>query len=159
MGVSGSGKTTIGAALARALGVEFVEGDDLHPPANVRRMQQGIPLTDADRRPWLAALARRLRAAHGAARGLVVACSALKRSYRDLLRSEGAAQVRFVYLSGSKDVITQRMTGRRGHFMPVSLLDSQFATLEEPAADEAAWVSDIRESPDAIVAALVQRAT
>lgn len=157
MGVAGSGKTTIGTALARALDVAFVEGDDLHPPENVRRMAQGIPLNDADRRPWLAAIAQRLRAAKQAGTGLVVTCSALKRSYRALLRSEGAADLRLVFLSGSKAVIARRMARRRGHFMPASLLDSQLATLEEPAADEDPWVCDVRESPDAIVAGLVKR--
>lgn len=157
MGVAGSGKTTIGAALARTLATPFLEGDDLHPPANVQRLAQGIPLTDDDRRPWLLAIAQQLRDAHRAGLGLVVTCSALKRSYRDLLRSAGGAALQFVYLTGDRDVIAERLAGRRGHFMPTSLLDSQLATLEAPAADERAWVCDIRESPDAIVANLVKR--
>ena len=158
MGVAGSGKTTIGARLARALDIAFVEGDELHPAENVRRMAAGIPLTDDDRRPWLLAIAARLRNAKRAGAGLVVSCSALKRSYRDLLRSEEQADVQVVYLKGTRELIAERMAQRRGHFMPPALLESQFATLEEPAPDEHAWVCDIRQPPDAIVAALVQRA-
>src|SRR2546423_8291691 len=109
MGVSGSGKTTIGARLARALGSEFVEGDDLHPPDKVKRMAAGIPLTDDDRRGWLLAIAARLREAKRARNGLVVSCSALKRSYRDLLRSQGANDVRFVYLAGDYTLLAERM--------------------------------------------------
>src|SRR5207249_5745573 len=112
MGVSGSGKTTIGARFARALDLEFVEGDDLHPAENVRRMAAGIPLTDDDRRPWLLAIAGQLRDARGAGVGLVVACSALKRSYRDLLRSVGAADVRFVYLKGTRAILAERLANR-----------------------------------------------
>jgi len=158
MGVAGSGKTTIGAKFARALDIAFVEGDDLHPAENVRRMAAGIPLTDDDRRPWLLAIAARLREAERAGAGLVVSSSVLKRSYRDLLRSEAQADVQVVYLKGSPELIAERMAQRRGHFMPPALLESQFATLEEPAPDEHAWVCDIRQPPDAIVAALVQRA-
>ena len=156
MGVAGSGKTTIGAALARALAAPFLEGDELHPPANVERMAQGIPLTDDDRRPWLLAIAQQLRDAQRAGLGLVVTCSALKRSYRDLLRSAGGAGLQFVHLTGDRDVIAERLAGRRGHFMPPSLLDSQLTTLEPPAPDEHAWVCDIRESPETIVAKLVK---
>ena len=157
MGVSGSGKSTIGAQLARALDVPFVDGDDLHPPDNVRRMAAGTPLTDADRRGWLLAIAARLREAKKRGEGLVIACSALKRGYRDLLRSAGAPDVRFVFLKGERALIAGRMTTRRGHFMPPALLDSQFATLEEPGPDEEAWVCDIRQDPETIVAQLVQR--
>ncbi len=157
MGVSGSGKTLIGSTLARALGIEFVEGDDLHPPANVARMAAGIALTDEDRRGWLLAIATRLHEARRAGSGLVASCSALKRSYRDLLRSAGDPDVRFVLLSGDRSLIAERMAGRRGHFMPLTLLESQFATLEEPAPDEGAWVCDIRRAPQAIVADLVRR--
>src|SRR5712691_6139169 len=158
MGVCGSGKSLIGAQLARELDIEFVEGDDLHPAGNVKRMAAGTPLTDADRRGWLLAIAARLREAKRAGTGLVVSCSALKRSYRDLLRSVGAADVRFVYLAGSRALLAERMANRRGHFMPPSLLESQLAILEEPAPDEHAWVCDIRQAPDAIVADLVRRA-
>jgi gluconokinase len=158
MGVCGSGKSLIGATLARELDVEFVEGDDLHPPENVKRMAAGIPLTDDDRRGWLVAIAARLREARHAGVGLVVSCSALKRSYRDLLRSVGDADLRFVYLAGKRALIEERMATRRGHFMPPSLLDSQFSILQEPAPDERAWVCDASDAPDAIVADLVTRA-
>ena len=159
MGVCGSGKSLIGAELARALDVEFVEGDGLHPPENVERMASGIPLTDDDRRGWLLAIAARLRAAKRAGVGLVVSCSALKRSYRDLLRSAGDPDVRFVHLAGSRALIAERMASRRGHFMPASLLESQLAILEAPFDDERAWVCDISQAPNAIVATLVARAT
>ena len=158
MGVAGSGKSTIGAQLARVLGIEFVEGDDLHPPDNVKRMAAGIPLTDTDRHGWLLAIAARLRSAKRAGIGLVISCSALKRSYRDLVRSEGDTDVRFVYLAGSRTLLAARMTNRRGHFMPPSLLESQLAILEEPAPDEHAWVCDIHETPDTIVADLANHA-
>src|SRR5688572_25831191 len=131
MGVCGSGKSLIGATLARELGIEFVEGDDLHPPENVRRMAAGIPLTDDDRHGWLIAIAERLREAKRAGIGLVISCSALKRRYRDLLRSAGDADVRFAYLAGNRALIEERMAKRRGHFMPPSLLDSQLSILEE----------------------------
>jgi gluconokinase len=158
MGVSGSGKSVIGAAIARKLDIAFVEGDDLHPPDNVKRMAAGTPLTDNDRRGWLIAIAGRLREAQRAGVGLVVSCSALKRSYRDMLRSVGAADVRFVYLAGSRALLAERMAHRSGHFMPLSLLESQLAILEEPSPDEHAWVCDIRETPDTIVGDLVARA-
>jgi gluconokinase len=158
MGVSGSGKSLIGATLARELDIAFVEGDDLHPPDNVRRMAAGVPLTDDDRRGWLIAIAARLREAKRAGIGLVASCSALKRSYRDLLRSAGAADVRFVYLAGSRPLLAERMAQRRGHFMPGSLLESQFAILEEPSPDERAWVCDVTQAPQAIIADLVRRA-
>ena len=159
MGVCGAGKSLIGAKLARALDVEFVEGDALHPPDNVKRMAAGIPLTDENRHGWLLAIASRLREAKRAGIGLVVSCSALKRAYRDLLRSGGDAEVRFVYLRGSRALLAERLAHRRGHFMPPSLLDSQLATLEEPSPDERVWVCDITETPDAIVAELVRHAS
>ncbi len=158
MGVSGSGKSTVGAALARALGVDFVEGDEYHPAENVDRMARGIPLTDDDRAGWLRSLAMRIREAKDAGTGLVMTCSALKRSYRDVLRA-GARELRFIYLRGPRALIADRLAGRRGHFMPASLLESQFAALEEPSPDEEAWVCDVRELPDALVAALTARAS
>ncbi len=158
MGVCGSGKSLIGAEFARALDIGFVEGDDLHPPDNVQRMAAGIPLSDADRHGWLREIATRLREAKRAGVGVVVACSALKRSYRDVLRSGGAVDVRFVYLAGTRALLAERMAKRRGHFMPPALLESQLATLEAPSPDEQAWVCDISEAPEAIVAGLVSRA-
>ncbi len=158
MGVAGSGKSLIGAAFARALGVDFVEGDEYHPAENVRRMASGVPLTDEDRAGWLRALAARIGEARATGTGLVVTCSALKRSYRDVLRAE-ADDLQFVFLRGPRALIAERLASRRGHFMPPSLLDSQFATLEEPSADEQAWVCDVRESPQDLVAALVARAS
>lgn len=161
MGVSGSGKSLIGEAFARSLGVAFVEGDAYHQPENVARMAAGIPLTDADRRGWLAALAARIGEAKRAGEGLVVSCSALKRSYRDVLRvlaGAGAEDVRFIFLKGSRELIASRLAERHGHFMPSSLLDSQLATLEEPSPDEHAWVCDITDTPESIVANLLERA-
>jgi gluconokinase len=157
MGVSGCGKTLLGEGLARALNVEFVEGDAYHPPENVARMAAGIPLTDADRQGWLTALAARIAEAKRAGVGLVVSCSALKRSYRDLLRA-GADDVRFIYLKGSRELIAARLAARQGHFMPPSLLDSQLATLEEPSPDEHPWVFDITLAPESILADLAARA-
>ena len=154
MGVSGSGKSLIGAAFARALGVDFVDGDDYHTAANVARMASGIPLTDDDRAQWLRSLAARIRNAKDSGTGLVVSCSALKRSYRDVLRG-AAGELQFVFLQGSRALLAERLTSRRGHYMPPSLLDSQLATLEEPLPDEHAWVCDIRESSDDIIAALM----
>jgi len=154
MGVAGSGKSLIGAAFAQALGVDFVEGDAYHPAENVRKMAAGTPLTDADREGWLRALAARLGDAKRAGTGLVMSCSALKRSYRDLLRAQ-APDLRFVFLKGPRALLAERLAGRRGHFMPASLLESQLATLEEPSSDEEAWLCDISQSPDAIVAGLV----
>ena len=156
MGITGSGKSTVGATLAHTLGLDFVEGDDYHPLENVRRMASGIPLTDDDRASWLRALATRIREAKDAGTGLVMTCSALKRSYRDVLRA-AAPDLRFVFLKGSRALIAERLAGRRGHFMPASLLDSQLATLEEPALDEHAWTYDIRESAQEIVDDLVAR--
>jgi gluconokinase len=158
MGVSGSGKSLIGAALGRALGIDFVEGDEYHSAENVERMSRGVPLTDDDRARWLRSLAVRIRQAKDAGTGLVVCCSALKRSYRDILRAE-AGELRFIFLKGQRALIAERLVGRLGHFMPPSLLESQFATLEEPSPDEEAWVCDIRQSPQDIVAALVARAS
>ena len=158
MGVTGSGKSLIGAALARELGVEFVEGDEYHSAANVKRMQSGIPLTDEDREGWLRAIARRIGEARGAGTGLVVSCSALKRSYRDILRGEDG-DVRFVFLRGPRALIAERLSKRQGHFMPLALLDSQFAALQKPSPEEDAWICDIADSPEDIVAEIVDRAS
>ncbi|CAN5133635.1 gluconokinase [soil metagenome] len=133
MGVSGSGKSTVGALLAADLDVPFVDADDLHPTANKVKMAAGHPLTDDDRWPWLALVGQAIAAAPG---GIVVACSALKRSYRDAIRT-AAPDTRFVYLEVPAAVLAERMRNRVGHFMPVSLLDSQLATLEPLRPDEA----------------------
>lgn len=158
MGVSGSGKSTVGARLAQRLGWDFAEGDDLHPAANVAKMAAGQPLTDADREPWLAAIAAWIDAELQAGRRGVITCSALKRHYRDRLRR---ADVRFVYLRVARAELERRLTRRPQHFMPASLLDSQLAALEPPAADEAAMTveaSDPDRAVDIIVAALARDA-
>lgn len=147
MGVSGSGKSTIGRALAGRLGLAFCEGDELHPPANVEKMARGEPLTDADRWPWLAALRRWMDNQTSAGQSGVMACSALKRAYRDVLCS-GDSEVCFVYLQAPTAWIRQRLQGRDDHFMPVSLLNSQLAALEEPV--EAIHV-DARQSKEQIL--------
>jgi len=156
MGVAGSGKTLIGAALAHALDVEFVEGDEFHSEQSIAKMSAGIPLTDADRAEWLRTLAFRLRVHKKAGTGIVVTCSALKRAYRDVLRG-GAKDIHFIFLKGPRDLIAQRLASRGGHFMPASLLDSQLATLEEPAPDENAWVCDVTKPPAEIITDLVTR--
>lgn len=149
MGVSGSGKSTVGALLAEALQATFLEGDSFHPPANVARMAAGIALTDADREGWLQTLAQQLK--RHAAHGVVLSCSALKRRYRDVLRS-AAPDLALVYLAGPADVLARRMAGRSGHYMPPSLLTSQLATLEPPQPDEHALTLDIARPPQALAA-------
>ncbi|MCX4668411.1 gluconokinase [Streptomyces sp. NBC_01381] len=147
MGVAGTGKTTIGPLLADRLGVPYAEGDDFHPPANIAKMSAGTPLTDDDRWPWLDAIGAW---AHGrAGRGGVVSSSALKRSYRDRLRAEAPGLV-FVHLTGTRDLIEDRMSHRQGHFMPTALLDSQFATLQPLGADEAGVAVDVTGTPQEI---------
>lgn len=150
MGVSGCGKTTIGDLVARELGVRFLDGDSLHPVENVAKMAAGTPLTDEDRWPWLATVGAELAAAGPA--GLVLACSALKRSYRDAIRAQAPETV-FLHLHGSRDVLGGRIEGRTGHFMPAALLDSQLATLEPLEADEAGTLVDIAGPVEHVVAA------
>lgn len=156
MGAAGAGKSRIGTMLADALGVPFVEGDAFHPPENIARMAAGIPLTDEDRHGWLLALAQELRLAREASQGVVVACSALKRRYRDLLRT-GDDGVGFVFLSTTADELRARLATRAGHFMPPSLIDSQLDALEPPQADERAWTFEACRTPDEILAALLRR--
>lgn len=155
MGVAGSGKSTVGPLIARALGGDYAEGDRFHPPANIAKMTSGQPLDDADRLPWLEAMARAIRDWRAGERPTVLACSALKRRYRDILAG-GSDEVRFVFIKGSPELIAGRIGSRKGHFMPTSLLDSQFRTLEEPGPDEAIVV-DARESPETIAAAALAR--
>lgn len=149
MGVSGSGKTTVGAALAQRLGVPFADADDFHPAENVAKMSAGIPLDDQDRLPWLRTIGRWL--AEHAATGAVVSCSALRRSYRDVLREAAPAQV-FVHLHGSQETVARRVAGRPGHFMPAALVESQFATLEPLDGDEHGVTLDLDQSVDDLVA-------
>jgi gluconokinase len=151
MGVSGSGKSTVGALLADALKVPFLEGDSFHPPANVARMAGGVALTDSDREGWLQTLAQQLK--QHVAQGVVLSCSALRRRYRDVLRN-GAPDLALLHLAGSADVLARRMAARSGHYMPPSLLASQLATLEPPQPDEHALTLDILQPP----VQLVQRA-
>jgi gluconokinase len=150
MGVSGCGKSTVGQALATANAVSFVEGDQFHPAANVVKMSAGVALNDDDRADWLLTLQAQIREARERGEGLVISCSALKRRYRDLLR-EGDPALRFAHLSGPKELIAARMQARVGHYMPTSLLDSQFRDLEPLQADEAGITLDIRVPPDDLV--------
>lgn len=156
MGAAGAGKSRIGGALAVALQLPFIEGDAFHPPANVAQMAAGIPLTDESRRPWLDALANELRHARADGHGVVLACSALKRSYRDLLR-DGDPSIRFIVLTGDVALLHSRVAARTGHYMPASLLDSQLATLELPNPDERAWTFDVHQAPAAIVSSIMSR--
>ncbi len=154
MGVCACGKSEIGRRLAAALGWTFHDGDDFHPQANVDKMRGGVPLTDADRGPWLDALARLIDAAIRDGAGVVVGCSALARRYRERLGLP-RPHARLVHLQGSPEVIRKRLEQRAGHFMPTSLLESQFATLECPTANEAAVVVSIESSPDDIVRQII----
>jgi gluconokinase len=147
MGVSGSGKTTVGKVLAAKLGWSFVEGDDFHPPENVGKLRAGTPLTDDDRRPWLSAIRDRMDAALDRGENVVLACSALKHAYQEYLERHDPAHVHFVHLRGSEDLIQERLAARAGHFMNPALLHSQFETLEPP--DHAVQV-DVTDAPDAI---------
>jgi carbohydrate kinase (thermoresistant glucokinase family) len=156
MGVSGSGKSTVAALLAAALGCQFQEGDDLHPPENVEKMRGGTPLTDADRMPWLRKIAEEIDGWRARGECGVLTCSALKRSYRDIIIG-GRRDVMLVYLKGSRDLIHRRIAARHEHFMPIALLDSQFATLEEPIPDEHPIIVDVGGKPAEIAHEIVCR--
>lgn len=156
MSVSGSGKTTVASLLAERLGCAFQDGDDLHPRENVEKMKSGTPLTDADRLPWLQAIARRIDVWRETGEAGVVTCSALKRSYRDIVLGD-RRDVALVYLKGPQALIHGRLTARTSHFMPVGLLDSQFATLQEPAEDERPIVVDIGSEPAWIAGEILRR--
>lgn len=148
MGVAGCGKSAVGAALAARLGATYLDGDDLHPQANIDKMSRGEALTDEDRWPWLTLVGQKLAAPDGI---LILGCSALKRRYRDHIRKEAGAPVLFVHLAGSRKLIATRMAARAGHFMPASLIDSQFAALEPPGPDENAVTVDIDRPLERIV--------
>ncbi|MEM8631349.1 MAG: gluconokinase [Pseudomonadota bacterium] len=152
MGVTGSGKTTVGQAVAKRLGASFIDGDDLHPPANIEKMSRGEPLTDTDRAPWLRLVGQALSQAEGPC---VIGCSALKRRYRDIIRTEAGAPVMFLHLTGSRDVLAERVANRPGHFMPASLLDSQIASLEPPGDGELFKAADIDQPVAEIVDGLL----
>jgi gluconokinase len=156
MGVSGSGKTTIAAMLAEKLGWEFTEGDDLHPPENIARMSAGIPLDDAARWPWLAAVQQWMSSRAGAGRSTVLTCSALKRAYRDLL-AQAEGDVRFVHLLSDVELISERMRRRTGHFMPPSLLPSQVKDLEPLQPGEHGFAVDASASPEEVAAHVLHR--
>jgi gluconokinase len=151
MGVVGAGKTTVGSLLAQRLGWQFADADDFHPAANVEKIRRGIPLDDSDRAPWLAALRNAILRWNAERQNAVLACSALKRKYRDELRIDG---VQFVYLKGNYELIEQRLRTRRGHFASDSILKSQFEDLEKP--DDAITV-EIDKTPDAIVAEIIEK--
>lgn len=151
MGVSGVGKTTLGRVLAERMNAVFLEGDRFHPPANVEKMRAGTPLTDADREPWLRALAAEAERQAAAGANVVIACSALKHRYRQILTERVA--MRFVHLTGDRALIKARLDARVGHYMPPSLLPSQLAALEPPQADEDAITVDIAAEPAALVEA------
>jgi gluconokinase len=150
MGVSGSGKTTVGKLLAERLGWQYQEGDALHPPENVAKMSAGTPLTDTDRIPWLHRIAARIDDWRSRGESGVVTCSALKRAYRDIIIGN-RPDVGLVHLKGSRELIGRRMAARKGHFMPTALLDNQFATLQEPSPEERAISVDIGGTPAEIV--------
>ncbi|NZD60475.1 gluconokinase [Rhizobium sp. WYCCWR 11290] len=152
MGVSGCGKSSVGEKLAEALRLAFVEGDALHPAANVEKMSKGIPLTDEDRMPWLDRIGEDIKASLEKSKGIIVSCSALKRLYRDRLRAAAGGNLFFVYLEGSRTLLMKRMGERKGHFMPVSLLDSQLATLEVPTGEPGVVTVDIDDTIEGIAA-------
>ena len=156
MGVSGSGKSTIAEQLAARLGWRYVDGDLFHPPVNVAKMSAGHPLTDDDRWPWLRAIAAEIDRLAAAGEPSVVACSALKRAYRDIL-VHGRDDVRIVFLDGTQDLIAKRLAARKGHFMPPGLLDSQFKTLEPPQPGERPITVSIDASVDGIVNDIVRQ--
>jgi carbohydrate kinase (thermoresistant glucokinase family) len=156
MGVSGSGKTTVAVLLSAALGCQFQEGDDLHPAANVQKMHSGTPLTDADRLPWLRKIADEIDGWRARGESGILTCSALKRSYRDIIIGD-RLDVTLIYLKGSRELIHQRMAARHEHFMPLALLDSQFATLQEPTPDERPLTVDVGGRPAEIVTEIVRQ--
>ncbi|CAN7181291.1 gluconokinase [Rhizobium rhizogenes] len=156
MGVSGSGKSSIGEKMAARLNIHYVEGDALHPAANVEKMSKGIPLTDEDRWPWLDVIGQQISASLAKGEGIAVTCSALKRVYRARLRTAAAGHLYFIYLDGSKELLAKRMGERKGHFMPASLLESQFQTLEVPTGEPGVVTVNIDDTIDGIVEAALK---
>ncbi|WP_305983820.1 gluconokinase [Roseibium sp. MMSF_3544] len=152
MGVSGCGKSEIGKGFARAIGGRFFDGDDLHPAENIAKMSRGEPLDDNDRAPWLDKVGRQLGQSDGPT---VIACSALKRAYRQKITEMAGRPVTFLYLEGTRELLSERMKHRDGHFMPVALLDSQLDTLEPPGPDELSVKASIDQTPDEVVEALI----
>lgn len=157
MGVSGSGKSTIGKPIAERLHCPFRDADSFHPKANIDKMASGQPLTDEDRWPWLRAIAAYIAEHRKAGTICVVTCSALKRSYRDIVTDKQSPDVRLVYLKGDFDLIEARLKARKGHFMPPELLRSQFAALEEPGSEERAITVSIDATPEEIVARVMEK--
>jgi gluconokinase len=154
MGVTGCGKSSVGTALAPLFGATYIDGDALHPPANLAKMSAGIPLDDADREPWLVKVGQALRAADGPT---LIGCSALKRRYRDLLRAVAGEDVVFLHLTGEREVIAAHLAARKGHFMPPSLLDSQVAALEPLQADETGFAVDVGQPFEKVVAEAMRK--
>lgn len=153
MGVAGSGKTLIGTLVAEAIGGTYIDGDDYHPSSNIAKMSSGQPLSDQDRWPWLEVVVAKLTSIDGTA---LVGCSALKKSYRDFIRDAAGEAVTFIFLSGSKQLLAERMGAREGHFMPTELLNSQFSTLERPLEDENVITVDISKTPEEITASIIE---
>jgi gluconokinase len=156
MGISGAGKTTVGKALAAKLGLGFIDGDDLHPPSNIAKMRGGLALNDADRWPWLRTIAAAIDQAAASRTPVIIACSALKRSYRDFLK-RGRVDIKLVFLTASRDILAHRMEKRVGHFMPVTLLDSQLLALEMPAPDEDIIQVETEESVERAVKSIIAK--
>ncbi|WP_319412530.1 gluconokinase [uncultured Cohaesibacter sp.] len=154
MGISGSGKSTLGQLLAGRLNVPFEEGDAYHSSENVRKMAAGIPLTDADRKPWLESLARAMREWDGKGETRVLSCSSLRKSYRDIFR-QASGNLRFIFLDGAKELVRARMAERQSHFMPVQLIESQIAALEVPDGEEDVIRIDISADPEAMAEELL----
>lgn len=151
MGVTSCGKTSVGEGLAAELLCPFIEGDKLHPAANIAKMTVGTPLTDDDRWPWLDIIGKAMKAEYGKGRGVIASCSALKKAYRQRLAKAAEMPINFVFLYGSRDLLASRMVARKGHFMPTSLLDSQLKTLEVPGPDENALHLDVALSVDELI--------
>ena len=157
MGVSGCGKTSVGEAIAAHFGIPYIEGDAMHPPANIAKMSAGTPLNDEDRWPWLDALASRLKAEAETRNGAVATCSALKLAYRDRIQAGSGPETRFIFLDCARETLERNLAGRKGHFMPPSLLDSQLATLESPYSETRAMIIDGNQPFEAVIGSILAR--